>query len=56
MKADELCAVCGENDCGSLMVNDSNQARIEHEPPYPLSFTAEDIGFIGDHSEPTKEG
>lgn len=31
----DACAVCGEDDCGSVMVNDTDEARAEHEPPYP---------------------
>jgi len=32
---DDACAVCGSPGCGSVMVNDSDEARAEHEPPYP---------------------
>lgn len=41
---DETCAVCGNSDCGTLMVNDTDEARVEHEPPYlPESAVKQEV-------------
>lgn len=34
------CQVCGQYDCGTVMVNDTDEARAEHEPPKPRTRKA----------------